>query len=329
MSSVEDAAIGSGDVQEVRHVVILGDYEGAITDYLIARLPTPQYVVTGYRDSETSESVVKERLSRAHVAVVIRERTPLSAAVITAARHLELIVSTGTHTRVVALDAGVPVAYTRSEISAAAEHTWALLMSWARDIPTQTERLRSGQWQNQLGVGLAGKTLGILGLGRVGSRVARMALAFEMRVSAWSPHMTSERARAHGATYRPLDALIEEVDFLSVHLRVDARTRGLISDSLLDKARPELVIINSARSALVDTPAVVQALHEGRIAGLAQDVFDAEPISVSDPLLHAPRVLLTPHLGYATADNFRVFASDTAENITQFYTGALERRLAG
>lgn len=313
--------------ETIKRVVVLGDYEGVLTTALQQGLPPLGYEVNGYSDAEKNPEVLHQRLTEAQVVVVIRERTPLPEVLLRRLPALELIVTTGTNTSVIDLAAGVPVAHTRSQVSAAAEHTWALILALARHVPEEASRLRAGLWQHSLGLGLEGKTLGLLGLGRVGARVAAVARAFNMRLLAWSPNMTAERAGAQEAEYADLEELFSRADIVSLHLRLSDRTRGLVAEGLLSRSTPGMLLVNTARAGLLREDDVVQALESGRLGGLAQDVYEIEPLPRSSPLLRAPRTLLTPHLGYVTDDNFSVFAQDVRENIVNFYAGRPVRRL--
>lgn len=319
--------LDSPSPHDIKRVVVLGDYEKALAAQLRRFLPSSEFTVQGYEDAEKREEVLFDRLCDAHVAVVIRERTPLPHSLLSRLGGLQLVVTTGTNTSVVALDTKVPVTFTRSQTSAAAEHTWALILTLARGVPEQEARLREGLWQNSLGIGLEGKTLGVLGLGRVGNRVAAVGRAFNMRLLAWSPHMTAERAESHGAQFTELGSLFAQADIVTLHLRLGEETRGIVDTSLLKESRDGLLLVNTSRAGLINDGAVVDALRKGQLGGLAQDVFTEEPISSSDPLFAAPRTLLTPHLGYATDDNFDVFATDVSENIENFYAGKQTRRL--
>ena len=306
-----------------RTVVVLGDYEGVLAPAL-GGLLGEQFTVTGYGDSETDESVLATRLEGVKVVVVIRERIPLSSALVGSLPALDLLVTTGRGNTVIPHD-GPPLLGTRSLPSSAAEHAWALMLSLARDIGGQQARLRAGHWQDALGMGLEGRTLGLVGFGRIAGRVARIARAFDMRVLAYSRSLDATEAASHDVEYAPLDELMAASDIVSLHAQLNSSSRGLISAQLIRAMQPHALLVTTARSGLVDGPAVERALSEGQIGGFAQDVFDEEPLPADDSLRERPRTVLTPHIGYATDLNFRVFAEDAAEDIAEFYQGRIVR----
>lgn len=211
------------------------------------------------------------------------------------------------------------------------ELTWALLLGLARHLTTENRALREGgPWQSTVGQDLAGRTLGLLGLGRIGSRVARVATAFGMDVLAWSPHLTAGRAAEGGAELvAGKEDLLRRSDFVSLHLVLSDRTRGLLGEPELRAMRPHAYLVNTARAGLVNRPALLRALREGWIAGAGLDVFDTEPLPADDPLRSLPNVLATPHLGYVTGGNYRTFYGEVVENIAAYLDGSPVRVLTG
>jgi len=196
-----------------------------------------------------------------------------------------------------------------------------LMLSLARDIPNQQQSLREGRWQTRVGFGLNGKTLGVLGLGTLGSRVARIARAFEMDVIAWSQHLTAERASEVGARRVEKDELFAQSDFISIHLVLSDRTRGLVGARELALMKSTAYLVNTSRGPIVDEAALIEALVAGRIAGAGLDVYDREPLPPGHPILSAPRTVLTPHLGYVTEETYRVFYGEALEDIEAFLAG--------
>jgi phosphoglycerate dehydrogenase-like enzyme len=194
-------------------------------------------------------------------------------------------------------------------------------------VATEDGNLREGRWQSTLGRDLAGKTLGVLGLGRIGSQVARVGLAFGMEVLAWSANLTAERAAEVGVTVVPLDRLLAGSDVVTIHLVLSDRTRGLLGPAELSRMRPDAVLVNTSRAGIVDTDSLVEALRAGRLGGAGVDVFDEEPLPVDHALLTTPRTLLTPHLGYVTEGVYRVFFRDVVEDIVAFLDGDPVRTL--
>jgi phosphoglycerate dehydrogenase-like enzyme len=223
---------------------------------------------------------------------------------------------------------GVTVCGTRSSATSTVEHTWALILGLARHLEQEAGQVRAGGWQTTLGVGLAGKRLGVVGLGRLGGAVARVGRAFDMDVVAWSANLTQERADEVGVSRaRTLDELLAGADVVSLHLVLGDRSRGLIGARELGLMKPTGLLVNASRGPIVQTDALLDALERGVIGGAAIDVYDEEPLVADHPLRSAPRTLLTPHLGYVTDDGWRTFYSDVVEDIEAFLAGAPVREL--
>ena len=289
-----------------------------------ASLPGDEIVAFSDHLSGTDDLV--DRLMEFDVIVAMRERTPLGSDVIERLPRLRLIVSTGRRNASidaeVARSRGVVVCGTDTLPWPAVELTWALILSLVRNIPRETDSVRSGGWQVTLGEGLNGKMLGILGLGRLGSRVARVGEAFGMEVVAWSPSLTDERAAAGGVRRIDRDELIGSSDVVTIHAKLSEATRGSVGRNELRSMKSSAYLINTARGPIVDEPALVQALQEGWIAGAGIDVFDEEPLPADSLLRTAPRALLTPHLGYATRDSLEVCYGQALKQILAFKSGA-------
>jgi phosphoglycerate dehydrogenase-like enzyme len=219
---------------------------------------------------------------------------------------------------------GVTVCGTASRSEPPAELTWALILGLARHVlPEATTFRANGPWQSSIGSDLHGRTLGILGLGKIGVRVARVGLAFDMRVAAWSENLTEERAAAAGVSRAASkEALLEQSDVASIHLILSRRTRGLVGEAELRRMKKTACLINTSRAAIVDRGALVRALREGWIAGAGLDVFDEEPPAPDDPLRTLPNVLATPHLGYVSWDNYRTYYGEAVEDIRAFLDGS-------
>jgi phosphoglycerate dehydrogenase-like enzyme len=260
------------------------------------------------------------------VIACMRERTPFPADVLARLPRLRLLVTTGMRNASIDLDAareqGVTVCGTGSLGSPTAELAWGLVLALARRIPSEDAALRSGRWQTSVGAGLEGRTLGVLGLGRLGGRVAAYGSAFGMRVAAWSQNLTAERATECGAELVDRDRLFGEADVLTVHLVLSDRTRGLVGARELALMKPTAFLVNTSRAPIVDEAALAGALRTGTIAGAGLDVHGAEPIDPDSPLLEAPNTVLTPHLGYVTEENYAVFYADTVAAIAAFLAGA-------
>lgn len=265
-------------------------------------------------------------LQDAVVVVAMRERTAFDAALLSRLDSLRLLVTTGGVNASIDVAAaaarGVTVCGTRSLASPAAELTWALILALTRQLPESDAGVRAGGWQTTIGTELSGRTLGLVGLGRLGQRVARVGLAFEMDVLAWSQNLDPAVARQHGVTpTSSLGDLLAGSDVVSLHLRLSDRTRGIIGAVELSRMRPSAYLVNTSRGPLVDEPALIAALESGRISGAGLDVFDEEPLPADHRLRHTPRTVLTPHLGYVTDGGYRVFYGDAVEDIEAWAAG--------
>jgi phosphoglycerate dehydrogenase-like enzyme len=266
-----------------------------------------------------------QRLREAEALVLIRERTPVPAGLVAQLPALRLVVTTGMRNRVLDLEAcearGIAVCGTASEPSPTVELTWGLILALARRIPQQERLLRQGGWQQGAGLGLAGATLGIAGLGRIGAGVAAIGRAFGMRLLAWSPNMTADKAAAAGATLVSREALFAESDIVSLHLGLGAGTRGIVGAAELGRMRRGALLVNTARGPLVDQAALIAALASGHLGGAAIDTHEPEPMAADDPIRQAPNTILTPHLGYVTQQNFRFYFEGAVECLRAWNRG--------
>jgi phosphoglycerate dehydrogenase-like enzyme len=258
---------------------------------------------------------------------------PFPGSLIARLPRLRLLVASGMRNSVIDYAAaeahGVTVCGTASSSAPPVELTWALLLGLARGIVEESGALRSGgPWQSTVGADLHGSRLGLLGLGKIGARVARIGLAFGMHVSAWSQNLTRERADEVGVDLAPSkEDLLAGSDFVSVHLALGERTRGLLGAAELALMKPTAHLVNTSRAAIVDQDALLTALREGRIAGAGVDVFDIEPLPADHPMRTAPRLLATPHLGYVSRANLATYYGEAVENIRAFLAGSPVRRL--
>ena len=315
---------------------ILDDYQNAAlasADWT----PLADEIEVTTLDQHLPPDALVRRIADCEIVVAMRERTPLDAAVLARLPRLKLLVTTGMRNASIDVAAaarhGIVVCGTRSETHPTVELTWALILGLARRIVPETTALRTGgPWQSSLGQDLAGSRLGILGLGRLGSRVAAVGLAFGMAVEAWSPNLTAERARAAGVDLAPSkEALLERADIVSIHLVLGERTRGLIGAGDIARMKPTAFLVNTSRAPIVDAEALAEALRAGRIAGAGLDVFDTEPLPADSVWRGLDRgldnVLATPHLGYVTRGNYRTFFEDVVADIRAFLDGAPLRRI--
>ncbi|WP_330347158.1 D-2-hydroxyacid dehydrogenase family protein [Streptomyces sp. NBC_00582] len=315
------------------HCAVLDDYQGAALTLADWSVLDGTVDVRAVREHLTDRDRLAAELADCEIVVAMRERTPFDAGLLDRLPRLRLLVTTGMRNASIDLDAaaarGVTVCGTASSPTPPVELTWALLLGLARHLTTENRALREGgPWQSTVGQDLRGRTLGLLGLGRIGTRVARVATAFGMDVLAWSEHLTPERAADAGARLAAnKEELLSRSDFVSLHLVLSERTRGLLGEPELRAMRPHAFLVNTSRAALVDRPALLRALREGWIAGAGLDVFDTEPLPADDPLRSLPNVLATPHLGYVTEQNYRTFYAHAVEDIAAFLSGEPVRRL--
>lgn len=310
--------------------VILDDYQDvALT---MADWASLGLDVGSVPDHVGSEDELVALLSGVAVVVVMRERTPLPRTLLERLPDLRLVVTTGMRNASIDLDAcrelGIAVCGTASSSTPPVELTWALIHALTRHVVPESLALRrGGTWQSTIGTDLAGSTLGLLGLGKIGSRVAAVGRAFGMDVAAWSPHLTPERAEAGGARLVDRATLFAESDVVSIHLVLSDATRGIIGADELAAMRGSAYLVNTSRAGLVDTAALLRALDERAIAGAGLDVFDVEPLAADDPLRRHPLVLATPHLGYVTQDNYRTYFSEAVEDVAAWLAGEPVRLL--
>jgi phosphoglycerate dehydrogenase-like enzyme len=314
-------------------VVVLDDYQDVALSIADWSPLAGRADVVRYTDHVEDADMLVQRLAGADVVVVMRERTPFPASLLARLPRLRLLVTTGMANAAVDLAAaagqGVTVCGTAGGSAAAAELTWALVLAVARDVAGDDRVVRAGRWQEHLGIELAGSTLGLLGLGRIGSTVAGYAHAFGMRVLAWSEHLTAERAAEHGAERVDRAELFRRSDIVSVHLRLSGRTRGLVGAAELELLGPVGRLVNTSRGPIVDEGALLAALHAGTIAGAGLDVFDVEPLPADHPLRGAPRTVLTPHVGYVSRQSYTAMYAQCVEDIDAWLDGAPVRLLTG
>jgi phosphoglycerate dehydrogenase-like enzyme len=313
-------------------VAILDDYQDvALRSADWSRLDG-RASLTVFRDHVADPELLVQRLAPFDVIVAMRERTAFPASVLERLPRLRLLVTSGMGNASIDLDAatreGVAVCGTDGLFTATPELTWGLILALVRNIPTEDAAVRAGGWQLGLGRDLAGSTLGLLGLGSIGQRIARYAHAFDMNVMAWSENLTAERADEHGVLRVSKQQLFAEADIVSVHLKLSARTVGLVGEQEFALLGPEGYLVNTSRGPIVDEAALVAALRQGSIAGAALDVFDVEPLPVDHPLRKLPNVVISPHMGYVTRATYEVFYGEMVEDIARWLDGAPVRVLS-
>ena len=311
-------------------VTILDDYQRAISPTpAIARL-RQSVEVQILHEKLDSEAAVVEALKESQVVIPIRERTKFSKSLFEKLPALEFISQTGNHAYHIDMDAatthGVVVSLAPGGNSAT-ELTFGLMLDLMRRISLSDQAMRRGEWPLILGYVLKGKTLGILGLGKIGTEVAAIARAFGMKVVAWGPTLNQERAAKSEATYMPLEDVLRSADVVSVHLKLSDDSKNLLNESRLRLMKKSAYLVNTARGAIVDEAALVKLLQERSIAGAALDVFVEEPLPKNHPITHLDNVLLTPHLGWPTDSGFEGFAENAVTNILDYMQGKLTRAL--
>lgn len=283
-------------------------------------------------DYPADTATMVERLQGFEVICVMRERSTFDKALLQGLPNLKLLVTGGMRNAAIDIPAakalGIQVCGTDSYKQAAPELTWALIMASTRNLLAEANSLRAGGWQIGLGGDLYGKTLGILGLGSIGQKVAQFAQVFGMRVIAWSENLTPERAAEAGVAWVSKQALFEQADILTVHLVLSDRSRGLVDAEALGWMKPTARLVNTARGPIVDEQALVQALESGRLAGAALDVYGEEPLPLEHPFRRLSNVLATPHVGYVSEQNYRQFYQQMIEDI-QAWANAAPIRVLG
>jgi phosphoglycerate dehydrogenase-like enzyme len=314
-------------------IAILDDYQNVALSFADWSRLQEAHRLAVFTHAFESQDAARRELQGFDVVCCMRERTPFPRALIEALPSLKLIVTAGMRNAAIDMEAaaqhGIKVCGTDSGGHATAELTMGLIVALARNLHIEFANMREGRWQTTVGRDLRGRTLGIVGLGRLGGHVARMAQAFGMKVLAWSPNLTDERAREHGAERVAKEVLLREADVISVHMVLSARSRGIVAAEDLALMKPTAFFVNTSRAPLVDNAALSAALAGGRIAGAALDVYEVEPLPAADALRKEPRAILTPHIGYVTEETYRLFYAGMVEAIEGWLAGRPVRVIAG
>src|SRR6201982_2039547 len=303
-------------------VAILDDYQQValqLADWSAVRRHAE---ITVFNDHVADPSAVVERLRPFDVGCVMRERTPLTREILQQLPNLKLIASTGPRNASIdsqtAADLGIAVTATGYDSTPPIEFAWSLLLASMRGIDREAASLKAGGWQTGLGANLRGKRLGVVGLGNIGREVARIGVAFGMKVIAWSQNLTEEKASVAGASLVDKQTLFREADVVTVHLVLSGRTRGVIGAPELALMKPTARFVNTSRGPIVDEAALIGALQARRIAGAAVDVFDVEPLPPDHPFRKLENILATPHIGYVSEDLYRTFYGDASASIAKW-----------
>ncbi|MEV4597605.1 D-2-hydroxyacid dehydrogenase family protein [Amycolatopsis sp. NPDC049253] len=304
-------------------IAILDDYQNVALTY--ADWDSLGADIEVFTEAFTDPDDLVRKLAGFDVAVAMRERTRFPAEVLDRLPDLRLLVSTGRRNAAIDVAAakrnGVVVSATGYLGPPTLEHTWALILAAARNLPADVRSMQEGGWQVGVGTVLSGKTLGLLGLGRLGSASARIGQAFGMETIAWSPNLTAEKAAEHGVAAVSKEELFERSDVLSVHVVLSDRSRGLVGAAELGRMKPTALLVNTSRGPIVDEAALLDALRSRRIAGAALDVYDVEPLPADHPVRGLDNVVLTPHVGYVSRETYEIFYRDAVEDIAAFRDG--------
>lgn len=303
-------------------IAILDDYQNVALDF--ADWKSLDADITVFTEPLGGTEEVVRALQGFDVVVAMRERTRFPAEVFRGLPGLKLLVSTGVRNAAVdvaaANECGVVVSHTGYLPHPTAEHTWALILAAARNLPAEERSVREGGWQRGVGTSLLGKRLGIIGLGRLGARVAEVGALFGMDVVAWSQNLTAERAAEYGVAAVSKEELLRTSDVVSIHLVLSERSRGLIGTGEIAQMKPGAILVNTSRAPIVDTAALIEAVNRGAIRA-AVDVYDTEPLPADHPIRSTANTVLTPHIGYVADDEYELFYRDAVEDIAAFAAG--------
>ena len=314
-------------------IAILDDYQNVALSFADWSRLQAAHQVTVFKHAFESEDAARRELQGFNVVCCMRERTPFPRSLIDALPNLKLIVTAGMRNAAIDMEAaaarGIKVCGSESGGHATAELTMGLIVALARNLHIEFANMREGRWQTTIGRDLRGRTLGLVGLGRLGGHVARMAQAFGMNVIAWSPNLTDERAAEHNARRVAKEVLFREADVISVHMVLSPRSRGIVAAEDLALMKPTAFFVNTSRAPLVDNAALSTALAAGKIAGAALDVYEVEPLPAAEALRREPRAVLTPHIGYVTEETYQLFYPGMVEDIEAWLAGKPLRVIAG
>lgn len=309
----------------MKHLAILDDYQNVALTAADWSALANDVAITVFNDHLDDESALVERLRDFEIICVMRERTPFPQSLLARLPKLEHLFTPGMGNASIDVAAarrqGVVVSGSPTLAHPTAELTWGLILALTRSISAEERATLAGIWQTTIGAGLKGKTLGIIGLGRIGSRVAEVGRAFRMNVIAWSRNLTRERCTSAGAAYASKEDLLRTADIVTIHMRLGYGTRSLLSRPEFELMKTSACLINTSRGPIVDEAALVEALESGAIGGAGLDVFDDEPLPLNHRLRTAPNTVITPHLGFVTVENYRVFFQAAVENIRSWLDG--------
>jgi phosphoglycerate dehydrogenase-like enzyme len=306
-------------------IAVLDDYQEVAQKSADWNVLQKDCRVTFFKDHITGADTLKKQLKDFEIIIAMRERTPFTREILSGLPNLKLLITTGARNAsidmVAAAELGIPVCGTGGGGPSTAELAWGLILSLLRHIPEEDKLTRQGRWQTTIGHELWGKTLGVIGLGNLGSRMAIVGNAFGMTVIAWSQNLTAETAAKFGASLVTKDELLKRSDVITIHLQLSDRTSGLIGKREFGLMKPTAYLVNTSRGPIVDEAALVETLKSRSIAGAGIDVFGVEPLPTNHPLRNIDNMVITPHLGYVTAETYKVFFENSIEDIIAFMKG--------
>jgi phosphoglycerate dehydrogenase-like enzyme len=306
-------------------IAILDDYQNCALSMADWSVLPPEAEITVFTDNIANLDALVARLMPFQVICAMRERTRFDRELIEKLPNLKLIATTGSWNAAIDMDAckelGITVAGTGAAPNSTPELTWGVILALLRHIPDEVNSVRSGGWMVGVGGDLRGRTLALMGLGNIGTQMAKIGLAFGMKIIAWSQNLTEEKATAAGARLVDKETLFREADVLCIHTVLSTRTRGIVGAHELGLMKPTAYLINTSRGPIVDEAALIDILTRKAIAGAALDAYVPEPLPADHPFRTLPNVLATPHIGYVTEDTYRIFYGETVENIAAFLAG--------
>jgi phosphoglycerate dehydrogenase-like enzyme len=306
-------------------IAVLDDYQKVAREFADFGPLEADHEVKIFHEHLGGRDAVVAALKDFNVIAAMRERTVFDRATLEQLPNLKFMVTTGNRNASIDMDylkeRGIPCASTGGRLQTTPELAWGLILGVARNIPTEERNVRNGRWQTTIGFDMQDKTLGIVGLGRLGREMARIGQAFRMNVIAWSQNLTADAAQEAGVRRVEKEELFREADVITVHYKLSERSRGLVGKAAIDLMKPTAILVNTSRGPIVDYEALGQALREGRIGGAGLDVYETEPLPAHDPTRSLPRTVLTPHLGYVSYDTYRIFYRETVEDILAWLKG--------
>ena len=312
-------------------IAVIDDYQKIAREMADWSAIEGAHDVTFFHEPIGDRDAVVAALKGFEVLCIMRERTLFDRATLEGLSNLKFLVTTGMRNAALDLEylkeRGIPVSGTGGSTNATPELAWGLMLSLARHIPTENQRMREGSWITTLGTDLAGSTLGIVGLGRLGAMVAKVGNAFGMNVIAWSQNLTDEQATEAGAKRVSKEDLFRQSDFITIHYKLSERSTGLVGAAELEMMKSTAYIVNTSRGPIIDNDALITALKAGQIGGAGLDVYNDEPLAKDHPIRSCPRTVLTPHLGYVSKATYKQFYGETVEDLAAWFSGSPVRLL--